>query len=75
VIPTHQEYYRRQQQDKPTRTMTLDEVKDMGGRLVPTRLSMRVEAKPGEYTELVYKQLRFDADVPASKFSEQNLRK
>jgi Outer membrane lipoprotein-sorting protein len=75
VIPTREEYYRRQKQDEATRTMTFDEVKSIGGRTAPTRLTMRVTSKPGEYTELVYKQVRFDADVPASKFTEQELRK
>jgi hypothetical protein len=74
VIPTREEYYRRAGQKTPTRTLTMSDVKDMGGRLVPTKLVMHVAAKPGEYTELSYKKVRFDANVPASKFTEQALR-
>jgi hypothetical protein len=74
VIPTRQDYYKRAGQKQPTRTMTLGDVKDMGGRLVPTKLVMRVADKPGEYTEIDYKKVRFDADVPSSKFTEQALR-
>lgn len=75
VLPTSQEYYRRAEQPTPTRTMTFGDVQDVGGRLAPTRLTMRVAALPGEFTELHYRRLRFDADVPASKFSEPELRK
>ncbi len=74
VIPTSEEYYRRASEKTPTRTLTLSDVKEMGGRLLPTKLVMHVAAKPGEYTELSYQKLRFDADVPASKFTEQALR-
>ena len=74
VIPTRQEYYRRAKQKHPTRTMTLSEVKEMGGRLLPTKLVMRVASKPGEYTSLSYEKLKFDANVPSSKFTEQALR-
>jgi uncharacterized protein with von Willebrand factor type A (vWA) domain len=74
VIPTRQEYFRRAKQKHPTRTMTLREVKEMGGRMLPTKLVMRVAAKPGEYTSLSYEKLKFDANVPSSKFTEQALR-
>ncbi len=74
VIPTREEYYRRAKQAKPTRVMTFSDVKEMGGRTIPTKLTMHVADKPGEYTELTYKKLRFDANVPASKFTEQALR-
>lgn len=75
VVPTREEYYRRKQEPAATRTLTFDKVKTMDKRVVPTRLTVHVAAKPGEYTELVYQQLRFDADVPSSKFSEQELRR
>ncbi|HVY31990.1 MAG TPA: outer membrane lipoprotein-sorting protein [Polyangiaceae bacterium] len=75
VIPSREEYYQRQQQPAPTRMLTFDSVKTMGDRVVPTRLTVHVADKPSEFTELVYKQLRFDADVPESKFSEQELRR
>ncbi len=74
VIPTREEYYRRKNQKQPTRTLTLGDVKDMGGRLLPTKLVMHVADKPGEYTSLTYKKVRFNANVPSSKFTEQALR-
>lgn len=75
VIPTREEYFRRAQQAAPTRVMTFSEVKPMAERDVPTRLRIEVAAQPGEFTELTYKTLRFDAAVPASKFTEQALRR
>jgi hypothetical protein len=75
VIPTRDEYYRRAKQTTPTRVMTFSDVKTIDGRQLPTKLVMHVADKPGEYTELVYKKLRFDGNVPASKFTEQALRK
>ena len=74
LIPTVEEYYRRVGEKRPTRTLTMTDVKEMGGRKVPTTLTMRVAAKPGEYTSLIYEKVRFDADVPGSKFTEQALR-
>lgn len=75
VIPTRQEYYRHASQKRPDRTLTLSGVEEIGGRVAPTKLVMHVADKPGEYTLLEYKKLSFDKDVPASKFTEQALRK
>jgi hypothetical protein len=75
VVPVSEEFYKKKDQPAPTRTLSFDAVKDMGGRIVPTRLVMRVAEPPGEYTELVYDKLKFDADVPAGKFNEQALRR
>ena len=55
--------------------MTFSDVKEMGGRRVPTKLLMRVTTKPGEYTELRYEKVKFDSKVPGEKFTEQALRK
>jgi len=75
VVPVREEYYRKRDKAVPARTLTFEAVKDLGGRTVPTRLVMHVAESPGEYTELVYGKLKFDADVPVAKFSEQELRR
>ncbi len=75
VIPTREDFYRRATDAAPDRVLSFEDLKQMGGRLVPTRLTMRPANAPGEYTELIYKEVRFDADVPASKFSDQALRR
>ncbi len=75
VVPVREEFYRKKDKGEPARTLTFEDVKEMDGRTVPTRLVMHVAEPPGEYTELTYKKLKFDADVPAAKFSEQELRR
>jgi hypothetical protein len=57
------------------RTMLFSDYKRMGGRLVPTRMRMEPEDEPGEYTELLYEDLRFDFSIPSGTFSLANLRK
>jgi hypothetical protein len=74
VIPTREDYYRKHGEATPTRSLLFSEVKDIGGRLAPTRLTMQVASKPGEYTTLDYKKVTFDKDIPPAKFSEQALR-
>jgi len=74
AIPTRQEYYRRAGQSQPTRTLELSQVRELGGRSVPTRLVMRVHDKPGEYTQLDYQKLTFDKQIPSNKFTEQALK-
>lgn len=73
TIPTKFEYYRRADSGV-TRTLTFSNVKDIGGRTAPTLLTMTVADKPGEYTKVNYQKLKFDADVPTNKFTEQALR-
>ncbi len=75
VIPVQADYFRKKGQRKPSRTMTFDGVKKLGGRLLPSRMTMTVASKPGEYTRITYKKLKFGVKVPGSKFTEQGLRK
>ncbi len=56
------------------RTMDFSRFRTMGGRLVPTELSMRPEDKPGERTTLLYEELEFDIGLDAGFFSLQRLR-
>jgi hypothetical protein len=73
TIPTKFEYYRRA--DGPaTRTLAFTNVKEIGGRTAPTVFTMTVAEKPGEYTKVIYEKLKFDAEVPGNKFTEQALR-
>ena len=67
-------YYRKARDEKAARTLRAYGVREMGGRTVPTRLKVTVANKPGEYTLITYKKLRFDVKIPASKFTEQAMR-
>lgn len=75
VMPVKAEYFRKASQKRPDRTMTFSHFKRMGGRLVPARMEMTVAKKPGEYTRITYKSVKFDIRIPDSKFTEQALRR
>ncbi len=56
------------------RTMEFSDFRTMGGRLVPSILSMRPEDQPGESTTLRYRDLEFDIGLDRGFFSLQRLR-
>jgi outer membrane lipoprotein-sorting protein len=74
VIPVRMEYFQRAGDATPYRSLVFSDVKNIGGRVAPTALTMTVASKPGEYTRLAYDQVRFDVPIPSSKFTEQALR-
>lgn len=74
VMPVNTKYFTHASDKSPARTLAFSGVKELGGRLVPTVLEMRVASKPGEFTRLTYEELRFDVAIPAGKFTEQALR-
>lgn len=75
TVPTFAKYFRRRDDKSPSRTMTFSNVKEMAGRLVPADMEMRVADKPGEYTKVTYRTLKLNTDIPASKFTEAELRR
>lgn len=56
------------------RTMVFARFRTMGGRLVPSELSMHPEDRPGERTTLIYDDLAFDVGLEEGFFSLQRLR-
>jgi hypothetical protein len=56
------------------RTMVFAEHREMGGRLVPTRMRMTPEDAPDEHTEMRYHEIAFDVPIPAGTFSLASLR-
>jgi len=72
-IPIVSVYY--DEEMRPVRTMTFEEVKDLGGRTIPSVVRLVPEDRPGEYTELVYEEMEFDIDIPDSFFSLSRLRR
>lgn len=75
VLPTRAQYYRKDKDAHPTRTIVFTDIKKMDGHIVPAEMKVTVAKKPGEFTRIVYKKLRFDVKIPSSKFTEQALRK
>lgn len=57
------------------RTLTFQDIREMSGRKVPAVMHMVPTDKPDEYTELIYKSIDFDVDLPDSLFSLMQLRR
>jgi len=66
-MPTWTRYYGDDGQLK--RTLTFSEFREMGGRLVPTRMRAVPADKPDESTLIEYSKLIFDVQLPADTFS------
>ncbi|HEX9691083.1 MAG TPA: outer membrane lipoprotein-sorting protein [Gemmatimonadales bacterium] len=56
------------------RTMTFEDVRTMGGRLVPTLMHIVPADKPAERTTIRYRALQFDVELDQSFFSLRRLR-
>lgn len=74
AIPVEVQYYRKPQDQTPSRTMSLSNVREFGGRLVPAEVKVTVAKKPGEYTKVTYTTLKFGVEIPSSKFTDSALR-
>ena len=72
-LPIESQYY--DEDMLLARTLTFEDVKEMGGRTIPAVMHMVPADKPDEYTELVYKQIEFDVDLQDSMFSLMQLRR
>jgi hypothetical protein len=60
---------------KPARSLVFDEVRELGGRRVPTRMRVTPVDKPGESTEVRYERIEFDLPVEESFFSLRSLQR
>lgn len=56
------------------RTMTFSDVKTLDGRAMPAVMRMVPGDKPGEFTEITYVELDFDAAIAPEKFTLQGLK-
>ncbi|MFN8237608.1 MAG: outer membrane lipoprotein-sorting protein [Chitinophagales bacterium] len=55
-------------------TMSGFEIKEMGGRIIPTQIDMTTKGKPGNKTSIIYKSLQFDQPMDDNFFSTQNMK-
>ena len=62
------------EKERPVRKMILDDVKKMGGRLLPSSMKVIPYDKPGEFTEIIYVDIAFDMKLPETFFSLRNLK-
>ncbi len=56
-------------------TLEMSAVREIGGRLLPTVLTMSPADKPGNRTVLTYLDARFDQPIADTFFSEQNMKR
>ncbi len=70
-LPTKVLYY--DEKGALIRTLTYDQVKEFSGRMIPARMTLTPEGKPGEFTEVIYEALELDYDVPERFFSKSML--
>ncbi|MAE84642.1 MAG: outer membrane lipoprotein-sorting protein [Flammeovirgaceae bacterium] len=56
-------------------TMVLSEMKEMGGRVVPSRLEMIPAENPDQKTVIIYNSLEFDTGIKPDFFSIQNMKR
>jgi outer membrane lipoprotein-sorting protein len=57
------------------REMNMSDVKEMGGRLLPTVLEMHRPDQPNTKTVLRYRSVEFDTPIADGFFSEQNMKR
>ncbi len=73
IIPVKEIYY--DEDLTEMRVMTFTDVKMLGGKMRPAIMRIEPRDKPGEYTELVYSELKFDIALDDSFFSLAKLRR
>ncbi len=71
TLPLEAKYYDRK--DRLSRTMTWSDVKELGGKNLPARMTLVPSDKEGHKTEMVYKRIDFEKTVPKSMFSLSRL--
>lgn len=67
TIPIRAEYFDRR--DRLARVMRFEDVREMDGRRIPTRLIIEPRDREGHRTEMRYVDIDFDANVSESHFS------
>jgi outer membrane lipoprotein-sorting protein len=73
LLPLDAVYY--DERGAVARTLTYSDIKELGGRQIPGKITLVPGDKPGELTELVYEELAFDLELPESTFSLQALKR
>ena len=72
-LPIESRFYDRK--GRLARTMRYTEVKRLGGRELPTLMTLDSVDQPGHRTEIRFLDFKFDAQVPDSRFSLSELEK
>jgi outer membrane lipoprotein-sorting protein len=70
--PVSQTFY--DEDGKAVRELSFSDYKDVGGRIIPTKMMMKPLDGSGEYTEVITKNIDFQVKLPKSFFSLQKLK-
>jgi hypothetical protein len=73
TMPIDSKYY--DEKGNLVRTMYFSDYKTMSGRMIPASMRLEPADKPGEFTQLAYKDIQFDLDLTRDFFSLQNLKR
>ncbi|MDQ6960669.1 MAG: outer membrane lipoprotein-sorting protein, partial [Mariprofundaceae bacterium] len=71
AMPLSEDYY--DEHGKLIRHLVFDQVKQMDGRLIPTRWIMYPLTTPDKHTIMTLERIRFDAPMADNMFSRANL--
>ncbi len=58
---------------KRVRVMTADKIGTIGGRIYPIVMTMKTDAKPGQYTRVTTRSAEFNISIPSYIFTKSNL--
>lgn len=72
-IPIRQEFY--DEKLIKIRTISFSDVKKMGGKSIPSVMTLVPHHKKGHLTKIIYKSMEFDIPLGASVFTRKNLQK
>jgi len=72
-LPLREEFYN--EHDVLKKVMTCSNIKDMGGRFIPTVYKMQTLRKKDRYTLMEIKKVRFDIPIPERVFTLQYLKR
>ncbi len=72
LIPLRQEYY--SERGELIKVLDFSGIKEMDGRLLPTKWKMQTIRKPGNETLVELKEVKFDQPIDNTVFSLKNLR-
>jgi outer membrane lipoprotein-sorting protein len=73
TMPLKQEFF--SDRGERVRVLAFSDVRKVGGRVLPTRWDIRLDAKPGNSTTVVFKDAVFDRPVDDEIFSQRHLQR
>ena len=71
-VPLQQKFF--DEEGKPARTLSFADIKKVGWRDFPSRLTVQ-PSEAGRETTLTYDQISFDEDIPEDTYSLHRLQK